>query len=228
LIVPESDKPDSSVDGESRKDRRDRRKEACDAAWQAFPELHGRHWAIRLAEDRWAVLTSEGATLATINEGMKSTRMVAFRSIREVRVSGGPVYHRRRSGVLLRSKRHFIEADSGIPVLRTLGQHWDRRAFGKIELLTDESQAAVGTQLLRFPVEATKPQNALMRAVDNSDRTILTFRRPVALKQLVKVPEDAGIDIAVSPSVQPTSELLLIAAVASPWIVTFFMSGGGG
>jgi hypothetical protein len=68
-----------------------------------------------------------------------------------------------------------------------------------------------------------------MTAVDDLGETIMRFRRTPGLKESAMrdtrvVGADAGIDIVLSPGSKPSPELLLIAAVASSWMITYFMS----
>jgi hypothetical protein len=78
-------------------------------------------------------------------------------------------------------------------------------------------------------VEATRAENAVMTAVDDLGKTVMRFRRTPALKESLilrtrVVGDEAGIDIVLSPGLKPSSELLLIASVASPWMITYFHS----
>jgi hypothetical protein len=113
--------------------------------------------------------------LARIIEGRRRSPVNPVGSgIRDVRVSDGLLYRHQRSGSWWGpSQSHFVEVDSGVPVLKIVGHHWGRRAGGTLHLLGESGQSAVGSDLLRFPVEATKPQNAVMSAVDDSGRTVL-------------------------------------------------------
>jgi hypothetical protein len=92
-----------------------------------------------------------------------------------------------------------------------------------------------GTQLgecvLYFPVQATKLRNAVMYAVDQSRTVRLQFRAadpPGEVRGIV--PWEQRIEIVLLPNLKPGPELLLIAAVASPYLIQFFVkteSGGG-
>ena len=82
--------------------------------------------------------------------------------------------------------------------------------------------------LISFPVEATNPGDEQRLAIDESDATLLQVRRVGAEKKAASWYYDDWIDIVATPGVQVTPELLLLAAVTAPWIVSFFLSGGGG
>jgi hypothetical protein len=234
------------IDPGSRRDRRKMRqqvrRQACDAAWQAFPDLEGNHLAIRLTAGRWAVSTRDGErVLARINEGKKSPRLaprsvrpvVVLRTVREVRITDGPVYRSKsRWGwlsdrTLVSPDRFFLDANSGQPAIKVVSFHVDRKARGTVHVLSQAGAIDVGPHIWRFPVEATNAENAVMTAVDDLGKKMMRFRRTPALKDSSTwyarvVGDDAGIDIVLSPGLKPNPELLLIASVASPWIITYF------
>jgi hypothetical protein len=215
-------------------------KDTCDAAWNRFPELEGTHWALRTVERRVALVTSDdGMLLATIDEASRrSSFSLLFMPVREVRVAGGLVYRLQRLGGHSREESQVVEADSGLPVLRIAGHHYNGRAGGTIQVLSERGQAAVGSGLLRFPVEGTKPQNALMSVADDSGRTILRFRVAYSIKPRqggprpwmtllgLNRPRYQEIEVLLSPGLKVVPELLLIAAFASPWISSYFHQAG--
>jgi hypothetical protein len=182
----------------------------------------------------WAVSTRDGQRLlATINGRRKS-----LGDPREVHVTDGPVYRaaKTRWGWLSYefhawySRRLFVDADSGEPAIKVVGFHFKRSADGTVQVLSQADAIDVGPRIWRFPVQATNDENAVMTAVDDLGNTVMRFRRTPALKDWVVHPRravgsDAGIDIVLSPGLQPSPELLLIASVASHWMITYFNTG---
>jgi hypothetical protein len=231
-------RPGVPTDSESTKAGIESRKQAYAAAWEAFPDLEGTHWTIRLTEGRWAIATrDEQKLLATINEGKKSMRpatrsvrhVYVLRDISEVGITDGPVYREQWRGPRFHRQRFFVDAYSDQPVIKVPTRHFDHRDTGQIHVLSQPSSIDDGPQIWRFPLEGTKPENAVMTAVDDLGETMMRFRRTPGLKESVMrdtrvVGADAGIDIGLSPGSKPSPELLLIAAVASSWMITYFMS----
>jgi hypothetical protein len=238
LNVSGQDQLGVPIDPESRRDRRKRRQQDCDAAWQAFPDLEGTHWTIRLTDGRWAIATRDGEkSLATINGGKRSLRpgsrsarqVDVLRSVREVHVVHGAVY-RSKSRWWYLASRFFVDVDSGEPVIKEFLWHHNREALGSVQVRAGEM--AVRPQNWRFPVEETTPDNAVMTAVDDLGNVKMRFRRTLALREgLISrtrvVGDDAGIDIVLSPDLKPSPIVLLIAAVASQWMITYFTSVSG-
>jgi hypothetical protein len=217
---------------ESRRDQRKRRRDLCDATWQAFPDLGGTHWTIRLTAVRWVLATRDGEKLlATINDPAPwSIRGKVLRSVSDVRIADGPVYRsqwRRRSW--FRWERFFVDAESGAHCLKLVGRHLAHNASGTVHVFGEPSPTEAGAHVWRFPVAETKAKNALMTAVDDLGNTIMRFRRTPELKAMAGlgsriVSDDAGIDVCLSPGLKPNPQLLLIAAVASPWMITYFQA----
>ncbi len=166
---------------------------------------------IRLAA-QFTLGTRDGRkVLATINERLEYpgfSEWSDFKSVWQVHVSDGPVYRlqplTRQSrkdasfadvdsgGTVLRVMEHlrrqfrrealFVEAHSGAAVLRVIGQHFDHGANGSVQVLSQPGAMESGTHAWRFPVQATKPQNAVMTAVDDSGNTTMHFRRTPSVK----------------------------------------------
>jgi hypothetical protein len=237
------DRVGGPIDPGSRRDRRKMRKQvrrqARDAAWHAFPELEGTHLTIRLTAGGWAVSTRDGERLlATIEGGKRSLRLAprsfrdveVLRTVCEVRITDGPVY-RSKSGwlserFLVGPDRFFVDADSGEPAIKVVSRHFERKAAGRVHVLSQAGAIDVGPHIWRFPVEATNAENAVMTAVDDLGKTMMHFRRTPGLKESLiwlsrVVSDDAGIDIVLSPGLQCSPELLLITSVV-PWIITYF------
>ena len=146
--------------------------------------------------------------------------------MRWVHIPGGPEYRRERGDGLRRVT--YVDTDLGVAVIETDGMHLSYRASGTARLVGDLAGRRFAEGLISFPVEATNPGDAVMRAIDESDATLLQVRRVGAERKTRFLYYDDWIDIVATPGVQVTPELLLLAAVTAPWIVSFFLSGGGG
>jgi hypothetical protein len=232
-----SDDPNASESGGA---RRERRKADYEAAWEGFPELEGTHWAVRPLERDLALVTRDGGKLlATIGESRERKvpesdgalilmRLTAGR--KEIQVAGGLLYR-------LSDEWQYVEADSGVPVVKRAKLSSNRRDPRTLQLLSDGGRKAVGSEYLRFSKDGTKPENTMMTAADDSDRTILRFRLaysiphgPGSRRRLfgLSLRDYRGTEIVLSPGLKAVPELLLIAAFASPWIFSYYDAGGGG
>jgi hypothetical protein len=246
VAIMSDGQPDHPNASESGRGRRKKLKEDYAAAWQGFPELEGTHWAVRPVERDMALVTRDGGKLlATIGESRERKIpendgvliMLRLTGIEEIRIAEGLLYRGQRLGGRSSTARQFVEADSGLPILIIAGRSSDRADFGTLQLLGEGGQRAVGSEFLRFTVEGTKPENALMRAADDSGRTILRFRLALSVgdhpglwrRLLGSFPQNfRGTEIVLSPSLEAVPELLLIAGVASPWLIGYFTRDGGG
>jgi hypothetical protein len=192
---------------------------------------------IRLTGGRWAVSTrDEEKLLATINEGTRKPLMPASRSVRQaeglrwvrkVSITHGPVYQSQLRGRWFRWGRFFVDADSGEPAVKIVGSHNNRTAGGRVQVLSRPSPYRAGPEIWQFPVEGIQLKSAVMTAVDDRGNAMMRFRRTASLKGRIigrtrVVGDDAGIDVVLSPGLRPSSELVLIASVASPWMISYF------
>jgi hypothetical protein len=137
---------------QSRRMHREREREV----WAAFPNLDGLHLELRVVEGEWRLGTREGTPLAVINEAARFPSMMTLRRIRQVRIIEGPRYLRQRLGDRFAKDAHFVEANSGVPILRIRGRHSNREAG----TMFDQMGTGWGTQFsdggLWFPVQGKK------------------------------------------------------------------------
>jgi hypothetical protein len=102
------------------------------------------------------------------------------------------------------------------------------KAKATVRLLGEPGSTEVSPHIWRFPVEATKPENAIMTAVDDLGNAMMRFRRAPPLRQGIfgNRVGYSGTQIVLSPGVEVRPELFLIAAVTSPFLIKYFPTGG--
>jgi hypothetical protein len=209
------------------------RRQNQEAAWAGFTDLDGFHVQLRMVEGQRQMCARDGALLAVINEGR-------IRGIDRVQVIGGPVYLRKRLGGGFLKQVHFVEASTGDPVVKVVGplwgggdRVWDGRSGGgdphaTIQLLGDRWGTRPGGGALRLLVDGKKLQNAVMSAVDQSGTPLMRFRAEPGMRDgCFPTESEARLDVVLSPYLRPTPELLLIAALASPRLISFFKTEAG-
>ena len=83
-----------------------------------------------------------------------------------------------------------------------------------------------GGGIYRFPVDATKPQDAVMTAVDDSGRALVSYRIsdpvPRGMRWFVGVSGLRGIEIVVGPDGLSTPGVALLVAMSSRLLQTYF------
>jgi len=109
--------------------------------------------------------------------------------------------------------------ETGIPILYTSGQNFDRRAYACV---TFPDQ-----RWLRFLVRGTEPWNAIMTAVDQAGNRVARYRKSTGDPPW----ERAEAEITVHPDRKLTDELVLAIGISAEWLETYFgsqSSGGAG
>jgi DivIVA domain-containing protein len=212
----------------------------CQNAWRQF----GRQAGVYLREGEsghlWAprheVRTGEQKTIASRDTNWKAqaTVRVGEKSFTYQKSTSGPPVI---AEIAARSARdyagqftagtmsgpgqevHQLVDEAGTPILYVSGKNYDRRACACV---TFPDQ-----RWLRFLVRGTKPENAIMTAVDQAGNRVARYR------QLADDLDPGGwgeVVITVHPDLELTDELLLAIVISTGWLDSYFNSpnSGGG
>jgi hypothetical protein len=104
----------------------------------------------------------------------------------------------------------IVDATTGVPVLRWIGSHRYHHA-GTVVL-------GPGQRWLRFPIQGSRPRDAVMRAVDESGTGVLWFRKT----------QRAVVEAVVSPDRGISPEILCLIELAADWLAVYFVRSSGG
>jgi DivIVA domain-containing protein len=204
----------------------------CAGAWRDFEQQPGTRlsWVATGALSR-ELRTAEQQTMAAVRSGMSATLTAGGRTCTRRGVSrsswpgiaetisddrpGAPAHMlNRQAGKRDPALKQLLD-ETGMPVLYTAGQHFERKAGGYIKF--------PGQRWLRFPVRGARRANVIMTAVDQAGNKVARYRL---------VPNRTGfretVEITVHPGQRLTDELTLAIALSAPWLRSYFGSSGGG
>jgi hypothetical protein len=196
----------------------------CENAWRDFGQQPGVYlrWGLvgttRLWAARYGLRTAEQQTIASFDYRILETppwhpfagaslgeRSFTVKEPRATRVlspgTGQIADLTRRSW----EARAFVD-EAGMPILYTSGRSHDHRARALI--------AFPDQRLLRFPVRGTRPENAIMTAVDQTGNKVARYRRSA---------EGWGrVEINVHPHRKLNDELALAIVISAHWLGSYF------
>ena len=231
--------PGSRSAGQSRRARDGYYAEQCQEAWRDFGRQPGMflrmEWAGLTSRE---LLTMEGQTIASMRGdflwGLKTVSIgqKSF-TLRKVNTSlpAPPGVHEIEARTSRESVGHFaaktggskywrelglreLVDETGTPVMYTSGrQHSEYRAKASISF-PDQ-------RWLRFPVRGTRRVDAIMTAVDEAGNSVVRYR-------IIPSKFRRGIEVAVHPGWTLTDELILAIAISDRWLISYFMTSGGG
>jgi len=192
--------------------------------WQCFPDLPGAHLVWRMAGKNLYNIDSDTTTLATVRFKMSGVSAVS------VTADGHYAdFESRPSGLSLPGpfgifgNRTLIKCSTGEVVAEKNGHHKNRRANGTLTL--------VGLGEFHFPVVGSGRDHAVMSAVGESGSTLVKYRYedPELKRTSWGASPLEGVQVAVAPYpyVEIESTLLLVA-LSTEWLRSYFISTGGG
>jgi hypothetical protein len=111
---------------------------------------------------------------------------------------------------------HELVDETGMPILYSSGQNFDRRAYACISF-PDQ-------RWLRFLVRGTKPWNAIMTAADQAGNRVARYRQSTGDPPW----ERAEAEITVHPDQRLTDELVLAIVISAEWLESYFGSPSSG
>ncbi len=204
------------------RDQRDTKPPRAVAAheWSTFPELAGTHLRWRRSERKtWDLVASNGARWASVLPPF------GYRSlpIPGVIVVSGRRSDVRRVGKARDKTTELVAENTGTPVLRQVGVHFDHKAGARLEVpeLVDLSPFV-------FPVNSRRRRQAVMSAVDRNGRTVVSYRLNLPRFALSNVAVGTSIEVVVDPGVDATSWMPLFVAATSGLLPRYFQAPGGG
>ncbi len=114
--------------------------------------------------------------------------------------------------------------ETGIPILYTSGQNFDRRAYACITL-PDQ-------RWLRLLIRGTEPWNTIMTGVDQAGNRVARYRKATGDPPFERALwERDVVEITVHPDRKLTDELVLAIVISAEWLESYFgspSSGGAG
>jgi len=162
------------------------------------------------------LVTDDQRVLGTLREGSPWPGQMLLRSV----TIDGRRFHMTPAKRRATTDLALVDDATGSVVLRVFGRHHAGEAKAEIQL-------ASGTRL-RFPMLGGGPKLAVMTAVDQTGKRLLRFRQGKRLSLQTRTA--ARIEVVVNPAVALITDLVLVIAVASGFILTEHRSkpGGGG
>ena len=116
---------------------------------------------------------------------------------------------------------HELLDETGIPILYTSGQNFDRRAYACV---TFPDQ-----RWLRFLIRGTEPWNTIMTAVDQAGNRVARYRKSTGDPPFERALwERDVVEITVHPDRKLTDELVLAIVISAEWLESYFGSPGSG
>jgi hypothetical protein len=178
--------------------------------WRRFPDLPGKHLYLRKADwHSWEYVNYSVDRVEMRCENSASTRFPKSVSCQ------GRTYEWRRVGkrkfMQNARVRDLINVQTGSPVLRRTGRHFEGRAGTRI--VTPGSE-------ISFPVKGRR-RSAVMSAIDGSGNRLIEYRSITRDSKLTS-------EIVINPEFLTVPAIHLIVAVSSRLIFDFFQTGGGG
>ena len=197
--------------------------EALDAfqEWQGFASLPGIRiiWK-RQAKNRFE-LVAHDSSVATAQLGSHGALLTLSIDVEGRRVS----YERRRLRPWWQrgGATFLVESTSGRPApITKTGHHFDLKANGTITV--------PGHGTFRFPVKGTNLFDAVMSGVDDFGKSQLHYRggdASLAVKHWERNLD--SIEVSIAPEFQMKMDtVLLLIAVSTPWLCTYFEISGSG
>ena len=190
------------------------------ADWEAFPDLRGTHVRRKpVRSGGYDLVTQDGLVLGRIFEGRARAHTLGLHKV----VAGGRTYRSERIGKAREDSFKLVDiAANPDPVLWVNGRHWAGRRASVVHL--------PGDRWFRFPVRGTNPGSSVMTAVNESGQNVAHFRRERSRSGSRAYLLQHRIEVVVNPAHQVTTELVLVIAVASGFVSTWYAAqpGGGG
>jgi hypothetical protein len=192
-----------------RKGVREAIQKQAEIEWSRFPDLPGKHLYLRKTDWHSWEFTNHNADRVEIRcENNAITRFPKSVSYQ------GRTYEWRRIGkrkfMQNARVRDLVNSQTGSPVLRRTGRHFDGRAGTRI--------VTPGSEIF-FPVKGRR-RSAVMSAIDGSGNHLIEYRS-------IKWDSKLTSEIVVNPEFLTVPEIHLIVAVSSRLIFDFFQTGGG-
>ena len=195
--------------------------------WNAFPDAPGTHIRRERAggNQRFTLVARDAEFLATLQDGSAWPNMIMLRSIHvdgetyQVRVQGSRLIKAFSLGFRESPDAELIGRSNGSTVLRVSGRHH-----------AGESNAVVTFSDGRrfcYPIIGTGLQDEVMTAVDQNGNKAIRYRKSRRTQQTRSA---AKIEVVVNPAFEVTSDLLLLIAISSGFLLTEYRRrpGGGG
>jgi hypothetical protein len=181
--------------------------------WMSFPDLPGTHLAWSRGDARrWELTADDGAVWATLR-GKSITSSGRNYEIRLV--------SRRQSPGRRKSFRELVDPE-GSAVFSWTGSHFS--GVPGTVLSHGESDYA-------FPIRGSKYKAKVVMSavgVGESSGPVARFRLTCGWYRAAQGRNPRPVEIVVNPDSLPTHQMALLVAVASPWLRSYFDSGGAG
>jgi hypothetical protein len=213
--------------------------EWCENVWRGFGLLPGTHLScapVRLF--RRELRTAEQQTLAsaraiwqktTVDAGGRTFTWLTRRAssslpdIVDISNRSSWDYHERSAkpwpywmAPPYRATARALVDEAQVPILYTSGANYSRRACARISF--------PGGRWLRFLVQGTRKENAIMTAVDQAGNKIGWYRTSEQNFSWHAAP----VEVTVHPAQNLTDELVLAITISAPWLASYFDYPSGG
>lgn len=208
----------------SRSDAKRRAEAGAQREWQSVGDLPGTHLFWRMAGKDFYEIVSKIATLATVQLKMAGVSGISINSD-----GRRAVYESRRLGPWLPgpfgiySSRALVNTATGVVAVQKKGHHINLRAKGTLTL--------PGRGTLRFPVQGARREYAVMSAVDESGLPLVKYRfsDPVPTRTAWGLSKLEGAEVVIAPDLRTSIEsMLLLIALSTEWLWSYFVKTGGG
>lgn len=207
--------------------RSDARKQAAADAlkeWRSVADMPGTHLYWRTVGKYLYDIVSDTTTLATAQFKMAGAATLS------IDADGRRAeYESRRLGPWLPGpfaiygRRALVNTATGAAAIEKRGHHVDRKAAGTLML--------PGQGTFRFPVEGAQREYAVMSAIDESGSVVAKyrFRDPVPTMTPWGSSKLEGAEVVIAPDLHTSTEsILLLVALSTEWLWSFFVRTGGG
>jgi hypothetical protein len=189
-------------------ERRDELKRQIRGNWSTFPEVSGTH--IRREptgrKRQYDLVTGDDAVLATVQDRYPWPGGFMLRSVRV----GEHSYRIRPEKIRLKTNLELVDIETGSVDLWVEGRHYG----GKTDAVVHLSPQC----WFRFPILGSSPTDEVMTAVDEMDRRVIRFRQSKTRSSQAR--SAAKIEVVVNPDHKVSTELLLVIAIASGFLLT--------